>query len=141
MVDLLLLFGGYATVFLVSPKRNNARVDGAIPGSLARSAGGDSLKVCEAVILFNGVALLAGFFSSSFFIFFSLRRCLLEMFYFHACIMCDGISLGAYFTSCGGGVFGRAPVRALRTAGPVHFVVQRYRTVFSNWYFLQFPDC
>ncbi|CAM9299616.1 unnamed protein product [Ectocarpus sp. 6 AP-2014] len=42
MVDLLLLFGGYATVFLVSPKRNNAGisgVDGAAPGSLARSKG------------------------------------------------------------------------------------------------------
>ncbi|CAN0079611.1 unnamed protein product [Pylaiella littoralis] len=50
MVDLLLLFGGYATVFLVSPKRNNARVDGAIPGSLARSAGGDSLKVNDPYI-------------------------------------------------------------------------------------------
>ena len=38
MVDLLLLFGGYATVFLVSPKRNSAGgVAGAVPGSLARS--------------------------------------------------------------------------------------------------------
>ncbi|CAN0395493.1 unnamed protein product, partial [Ectocarpus sp. 8 AP-2014] len=42
MVDLLLLFGGYATVFLVSPKRNNADisgVNGAAPGSLARLNG------------------------------------------------------------------------------------------------------
>ncbi|CAN0442371.1 unnamed protein product [Ectocarpus sp. 12 AP-2014] len=42
MVDLLLLFGGYATVFLVSPKRNNAGisgVNGAAPGSLARLEG------------------------------------------------------------------------------------------------------
>lgn len=47
VVDLLLLFGGYATVFLVSPKRNNSsRVAGAIiPGSLARSAGGTRPKV------------------------------------------------------------------------------------------------
>eukprot|EP00903_Cladosiphon_okamuranus_P014501 g13451.t1 len=38
MVDLLLLFGGYATVFLVSPKRNGSGgVAGAAPGSLARS--------------------------------------------------------------------------------------------------------
>eukprot|EP00752_Nemacystus_decipiens_P007826 g6991.t1 len=38
VVDLLLLFGGYATVFLVSPKRNGAGgVPGAGPGSLARS--------------------------------------------------------------------------------------------------------
>ena len=37
-MDLLLLFGGYATVFLVSPKRNGAGgVAGAAPGSLARS--------------------------------------------------------------------------------------------------------
>ncbi|CAM9861321.1 unnamed protein product, partial [Ectocarpus sp. 13 AM-2016] len=42
MVDLLLLFGGYATVFLVCPKRNNAgisAVNGAAPGSLARLKG------------------------------------------------------------------------------------------------------
>ncbi|CAM9255245.1 unnamed protein product [Ectocarpus fasciculatus] len=42
MVDLLLLFGGYATVFLVSPKRNNAGIsgaNGAAPGSLARLKG------------------------------------------------------------------------------------------------------
>lgn len=39
MVDLLLLFGGYATVFLVSPKRNGAGgVAGAVPGSLTRSS-------------------------------------------------------------------------------------------------------
>lgn len=39
MVDLLLLFGGYATVFLVSPKRNGAGgVAGGAPGSLARPA-------------------------------------------------------------------------------------------------------
>lgn len=38
MVDLLLLFGGYATVFLVSPKRNVAGgVFGAVLGSPARS--------------------------------------------------------------------------------------------------------
>ena len=36
MVDLLLLFGGYAMVFLVSPKRNAAT---GTPGSLARSTG------------------------------------------------------------------------------------------------------
>ncbi|CAM9748301.1 unnamed protein product [Hapterophycus canaliculatus] len=45
MVDLLLLFGGYATVFLVSPKRNNAGgngvggIDGTMPGSRGRLAG------------------------------------------------------------------------------------------------------
>eukprot|EP00904_Undaria_pinnatifida_P005674 jgi/Undpi1/2236/HiC_scaffold_12.g05622.m1 len=37
VVDLLLLFGGYAMVFLVSPKRN---ASAAAPGSLARSPGG-----------------------------------------------------------------------------------------------------
>lgn len=39
VVDLLLLFGGYATVFLVSPKRNSAGegAAGAVPGSLAQS--------------------------------------------------------------------------------------------------------
>lgn len=42
VVDLLLLFGGYAMVFLVSPKRN---ASAAAPGSLARSPGGSHSQV------------------------------------------------------------------------------------------------
>lgn len=42
MVDLLLLFGGYATVFLVSPKR---KAGSAVPRSLARDAGQSGAQV------------------------------------------------------------------------------------------------
>lgn len=56
MVDLLLLFGGYAMVFLVSPKRNAAT---GTPGSLARSTGRSHSQVpyyvrkCKERLLFN----------------------------------------------------------------------------------------
>lgn len=59
-MDLLLLFGGYATVFLVSPKRNNAGsngmggIDGAMPGSRGRLTGQSKSKVWNSVSLSHG---------------------------------------------------------------------------------------